>query len=308
MLEIKNFSIGFKRYGGWFGRSELIPIRCLDLEIEPGHIVSVVGESGAGKSLLAHALLGLLPGNARVNGQIRFQGEPLTRRRIGALRGRSIAFIPQSVGFLNPLWRVGGQVARAARLGGKSSREAGEARDLAFERYNLADHVKSMFPHQISGGMARRVLTAAATVGNAELIVADEPTSGMDGENSRKALEHLRRLADGGRSVLLITHDIEAAVAVSDRVAVFRDGVTVETAPAGDFTAAGHLRHPYTRQLFNALPQNEFIGAVNGNGARRRETVGCVCCGECPREDDVCCRSLPPRKEIRDGWVRCHHA
>lgn len=308
MLRVENFSISFKRYGGWFGRTTLVPIRCLDLGIKPGEIVSVVGESGAGKSLLAHALLGLLPGNADVSGEILFRGAPLTPRRIRALRGRAIAFIPQSVGFLNPLWRVGGQVARAARLGGKSAKAAGEARDMAFERYSLAGEVKSMFPHQISGGMARRVLTAAATVGEAELIVADEPTSGMDGENSRSALGYLRRLADGGRSVLLITHDIEAAVTVSDRVAVFRDGVTVEKALAEDFEDAERLRHPYTRQLFSALPGQTFTGAVNGSGRNGEKTSGCVCCGECPKESESCCSSLPPRREVRSGWVRCHHA
>ncbi len=308
MLNIENLSISFKRYGGWFGRTKIVPIRCLDLGVKSGEIVSVVGESGAGKSLLAHALLGLLPGNADVSGKMLFQGTPLTPRRIRALRGRAIAFIPQSVGFLNPLWRVGGQVARAARLGGKSSKAAQEARDRAFHRYSLSEKVKFMFPHQISGGMARRVLTAAATVGEAQLIVADEPTSGMDGENSRSALMYLRRLADGGRSVLLITHDIEAAVTVSDRVAVFRDGVTVEKALAADFGDTAHLRHPYTRQLFSALPGQAFTGAVNGFKRNGEKTAGCVCCGECPQEDASCSHTFPPRREVRSGWVRCHHA
>lgn len=308
MLSIENLSISFKRYGGWFGRTRLVPIRCLDLGIKPGEIVSVVGESGAGKSLLAHALLGLLPGNAEVSGTMLFRGAPLTPRRIRALRGRAIAFIPQSVGFLNPLWRVGGQVVRAARLGGKSAQAAQAARNKAFHRYSLSEGVKSMFPHQISGGMARRVLTAAATVGEAQLIVADEPTSGMDGENSHSALMYLRRLADGGRSVLLITHDIEAAVAVSDRVAVFRDGVTVEKALATDFGDIACLRHPYTRQLFSALPGQAFTRAVNGFKRNGKYTAGCVCCGECPREDASCSHAFPPRREVAGGWVRCHHA
>jgi peptide/nickel transport system ATP-binding protein len=308
MLEINNLSIAFKRYGGWLGRTELRPIRCLDVEIEKGQIVSVVGESGAGKSLLAHAVLGLLPGNARVCGQMRYQGETLTSERIRMLRGREIAFIPQSVGFLNPLQCVGGQVVRAARLSGKNPRQAVFARDRAFTRYGLADDVKSMFPYQISGGMARRVLTAAATVGDASLIVADEPTSGMDAQNSRNALAYLRNLADGGRAVLLITHDIEAAVEISDRVAVFRNGVTVETAQAADFKATDCLRHPYTRQLFCALPHKEFIGAVNGRRPNGGHDQSCAHCGECALEIEVCGQSAPARKQIRNGWVRCHCA
>jgi peptide/nickel transport system ATP-binding protein len=192
MLEINRLSIAFGRYGGWLTRTELHPIRCLDVEIKEGQVVSVVGESGAGKSLLAHAILGLLPGNAKVSGEMRYAGQELNGERIRCLRGREIAFIPQSVGFLNPLWRVGGQVVRAARLGGKAPDQAVAARDRAFARYNLPDTAKAMFPYQISGGMARRVLTAAATVGEARLIVADEPTSGMDAENSRNALAFLR--------------------------------------------------------------------------------------------------------------------
>jgi peptide/nickel transport system ATP-binding protein len=308
MLEINKLSIAFERYGGWLARTELHPIRCLDVEIEKGQVVSVVGESGAGKSLLAHAVLGLLPGNAKVSGRIQYAGQDLTPERIRMLRGREIAFIPQSVGFLNPLWRVGGQVVRAARLGGKNPEQAVAARDGAFARYNLPDTAKVMFPYQISGGMARRVLTAAATVGEAQLIVADEPTSGMDAENSRNALAYLRSLADQGRSVLLITHDIQAAVEVSDKVAVFRDGVTVEVAEAGDFKEPLNLRHPYTRQLFSALPEKEFTGAVNGHLPGAQGSDGCVHQNGCPLEADICRQSAPQRRNVGNGWVRCHHA
>jgi peptide/nickel transport system ATP-binding protein len=308
MLEINRLSIAFERYGGWLARTELHPIRCLDVEIEEGQVVSIVGESGAGKSLLAHAILGLLPGNAKVSGRMQYAGEELTPERIRILRGREIAFIPQSVGFLNPLWRVGGQVVRAARLGGKAPSLAVVARDRAFARYNLPDAAKTMFPYQISGGMARRVLTAAATVGEARLIVADEPTSGMDAENSRNALAYLRNLADQGRSVLLITHDIQAAVDVSDKVAVFRDGVTVEVAEAGDFKEPGRLRHPYTCQLFCALPEKEFTGAVNGRLPAGQGGEGCVHRNGCPLEEAICRQSAPERRDLRNGWVRCHHA
>lgn len=308
MLEINNLSIAFSRYGGWISRSELHPIRCLDLDIKKGQIVSVVGESGAGKSLLAHAILGLLPANARVSGQMRYAGEDLDPTRINQLRGRKIAFVPQSVGFLNPLRRVGGQVARAARLSGKDAIQAAAARDEAFARYRLDADVKSMFPYQISGGMARRVMTAAATVTDADLIVADEPTSGMDRKNSRIALDYLRQLADQGRGVLLITHDIEAALTVSDSVTVFLNGVSVETAQSQDFKTFDGLRHPYTRKLLSALPGRLFTDAVNGHSSGWRPGQGCVHYGSCPLEKQTCGHVVPPRKTIRSGWVRCHHA
>jgi peptide/nickel transport system ATP-binding protein len=276
--------------------------------VKRGEIVAVVGESGAGKSLLAHAILGLLPVNATLSGTMHYDGTALTLERIKRLRGREIALIPQSVAFLNPLWRVGGQVARAAYLGGRNSRQAVAARDRAFQRYRLSAGVKAMFPYQISGGMARRVLTAAATVGEARLIVADEPTSGMDTQNSCTALASLRNLADNGKGVLLITHDIDVAVAFSDRVAVFRHGVTVEMAAAGDFKAAAGLRHPYTRQLYSALPGCAFTQAVNGSGPAQPSESGCVNCGNCSRESEICMLSAPPRIDLGQGWVRCHHA
>ena len=106
--------------------------------------------------------------------------------------------------------------------------------------------------------MARRILTATATVGGADLILADEPTNGLDRDRANETLTHLRQLADTGKGVLLITHDIESAISVSDRVTVFYGGVTVEDAQASDFNDTKDLRHPYSRALWNALPGRGF--------------------------------------------------
>jgi peptide/nickel transport system ATP-binding protein len=271
--------------------------------------VAVVGESGAGKSLMAHAVLGLLPKNARVRGDIWFNGKPLTSKRMSRLRGRDIALVPQAVSYLNPLWRVGGQVQRAAQLSGNTRAASRAKRDEAFARYGLAASVKQMFPFQISGGMARRILTATATVGDARLIIADEPTSGLDAENSRISLSYLRDLADAGKGVLLITHDLDAALNVSDKVAVFQNGVTVETVDVEAFKNSRLPCHPYTRELFRALPQNDFTLAVNGRPSLRNgHTMGCAFYGGCPIEKEDCAHVSPPKKDVADGWVRCHHA
>ncbi|MCG8618629.1 MAG: ATP-binding cassette domain-containing protein [Desulfobacterales bacterium] len=258
MLTVNNLSISFTRYGRWLSRRVLHPIKSLDLDVPAGEVTAVVGESGAGKSLLAHAVLGLLPANARIGDSIRFNGEPLTRSKAVAFRGKRIALIPQSVAFLNPLRQVGNQVRRAAVLSGRDKTAAATRTAAAFRRYGLDPRVDRQFPFELSGGMARRVLTAAAVVGNAELIIADEPTTGLDTTCIERSLSHLKRLADQGKAVLLITHDIGAAIRIADRVAVFKDGKTLAVEKAENFKAPERLSHPYARQLFYALPENGF--------------------------------------------------
>ena len=307
MLDIQDLSIRFTRYIFGLKKKETCVVQGLDLSIAPGQVMAVIGQSGAGKSLLAHALLGILPRNARVEGRVLFKGKPLTPERLAALRGREIALIPQSITALNPLLRVGVQVARAARLSGVSKKDAPTTVNRAFSRYLLQKEVATWFPFQLSGGMARRVLTATATVGMADLILADEPTSGLDPITAREALGHLRELADTGKAVLLITHDIETALQVADMVTVFCAGTTVEVARADDFKGLDQLRHPYTRALWNALPVNNFVGTMKPI-ERTSDTTGCpfqICCN---KQDAVCSHSTPELKLSGAGRVRCHHA
>ncbi|BDQ33517.1 oligopeptide/dipeptide ABC transporter ATP-binding protein [Pseudodesulfovibrio portus] len=307
MLTVNNLSIEFKRYGSGWRRAPLHPVRDLSLQIGHGEIVAVVGSSGSGKSLLAHAVLGLLPKNARITGDILFKGEAVTPRSIPRLRGRQIALIPQSVAYLNPLSRVGRQVYRASRLSGQCCRSAARNTDTAFARYRLENEVKAMFPFQVSGGMARRVLTATATAGDAALLIADEPTTGLDPAVARQSLHHLRELADSGKSIMLITHDLDAAVTIADRVAVIYAGTTVEMASARDFREREKLRHPYTQALWNALPQQNF-GFVPGNQPMEdRAVAGCIYGDRCPKKTAECLGPQPLRP-VGDGQVRCCHA
>ena len=259
MLSVRNLSVAFTRYDRGLRQRDLVAISDLELSVSAGEVVAVVGASGAGKSLLAHAILGVLPANARVGGDIAFKGAPLTTARAEALRGREIALVPQSVAYLNPLLRVGRQVRRAAELAGRPRREAADVAEAQFEAYWLGAEVARRYPFEVSGGMARRVLMATATAGRADLLIADEPTNGLDGPVARESVQMLRAWADAGKAVILITHDIETALSVADRVAVFRDGRTVEVAPASAFEGAGErLANPYSRALWRALPQNDF--------------------------------------------------
>lgn len=312
MLHISNLSVGFRRSDDVRGNRHLEAIRSLHLRLAAGEIMAVIGESGSGKSLLAQALLGILPENATTDGDISFRGHTLQREDLHRLRGRDIALIPQSVAYLNPLRPVGRQVERAAFLAGLREHEARQARETAFVRYGLAPRVSRQYPHQISGGMARRVLTATATSGQAELIVADEPTTGLDQITIRESLGHLRELADNGKAVLLITHDIAAALEVADRVMVLLHGTTVEIASADDFLY-DRLRHPYTRTLWRALPQNDFMDIDDRVPAVCAATghvpqTGCVHAPRCSLATQPCTESRPKLRELHNGLVRCHHA
>jgi len=307
MLSVKNLSIEFTRYGAGLQRRALHPVRDLSLAVAAGEIVAVVGSSGSGKSLLAHAVLGLLPANARATGEILFRNQPVTPHTVARLRGRQIALIPQSVAYLNPLAKVGRQVYRASRLSGQCCRDAFRSTDRAFDRYRLESGVKSMYPFQVSGGMARRVLTATATAGDADLLIADEPTTGLDAAVARQSLTHLRELADSGKGVMLITHDIDAAVAIADRVAVIYAGTTVELAPACAFAGGGRLLHPYTRALWNALPQQNFRYVAGNQPMEDSLVEGCIYAGRCAGRTEEC-RMPQPLRAVDGGQVRCCHA
>ena len=303
MLEVENLSISFLQYQTGLKQRTLQVISDLNIKINAGEILAVVGSSGSGKSLLAHAILGILPKNALVSGTILYKWKELTPERQKELRGNEIALIPQSVNFLDPLMRVGAQVCSPVHGSG-----AKEIQKRIFARFSLDSNVEKLFPFQLSGGMARRVLVASAVVGGAKLIIADEPTPGLHPEVVQETLRHLRELADDGCAVMLITHDIGTALHVADNIAVFYTGTTVEVAPAGDFSGKGEsLRHPYTRALWNALPQNGFIPVSGFQPSHSEQLKGCLFEPRCSTRTSDCMSKLPEMRELRDGKVRCHH-
>jgi peptide/nickel transport system ATP-binding protein len=307
MLDIKNLSICFSSYGLGLKKRTVQAIRSLDLSVYKKEVLAVVGQSGAGKSLLAHALLGILPRNASLSGDLTFKGKKLTPKDMALLRGREIALIPQSMTYLNPLLKVGVQIARAAELSGVSSKDSWKATLEALRRYRLEEKIARQFPFQLSGGIARRILTATATIGGADLILADEPTNGLDKTTAGETLGRLRELADAGKAVLLITHDIEAALSIADRVTVFCGGVTVEDARASDFNGSGKLRHPYSRALWDALPARGFVESLPKRTAYSAMD-GCPFIFSCEKSTALCETSLPGIKNLNQGRVRCHHA
>lgn len=307
LLTVDGFSLTFVQYETGLRRRRLEVITGLDLEVDTGELVAVVGSSGSGKSLLAHALLGVLPANAVEGGRIDYDGAPLDAPRRKALRGREIALIPQSVMFLDPLARVGAQAERAAVLA--RAADPADAAGTAFRRLDLPDGVAARYPHELSGGMARRVLTATATIGTPRLVVADEPTPGLHPAMVTETLAGLRRIADGGAAVVLITHDLLRALEVSDRIAVFYAGTTVEVAPASSFSGDGAaLRHPYTRALWQALPEHGFEPLPGAQPPTTDLPHGCLFADRCPLVVPECRERRPEARQVGPSLVRCIRA
>lgn len=304
LLEVSGLNISFMQYGKGMRSTASETVRDLSVSADAGQVTAVVGASGSGKSLLAHAIMGILPDNARVSGTVVYDGSPLDAKRLDRLRGREIALVPQSVNHLDPLMRVGAQV----RITADGPLPASRLRDI-FRRLRLSDRAERMFPHQLSGGMARRVLVSTAVAGGARLVIADEPTPGMQAEDAEQAMSMLRELADQGAAVLLITHDIGAALPVADRVAVFYAGTTVEVAAAEDFAGdGGGLRHPYSRALWRALPQNGFAPPSGSPLPAQAVTEGCPFAPGCEIAARLCKERMPAVQRLRGGEARCHHA
>lgn len=301
ILEIDELSVSFLQYEN--SRSsrqiELPVISRLSVSVHAGEIVAVVGSSGSGKSLLAHAILGMLPYNAKTSGEMYFDGELLTKERIEHLRGNRIAFVPQSTTYLDPLMNVGTQVS-----GSKKDRTLREKQRGLFERYGLGTEVDEKYPFECSGGMTRRVLLTSALMGNPELIIADEPTPGMDLALAKQSMADFRAFADEGNGVLLITHDIELALEVADRIAVFYAGTTVEEALVSDFAAEETLRHPYTKALWRALPQNGFTPLPGTQPYVKEMPKGCPFGPRCAQYSAQCQGEIPMQR-VGCGTVRC---
>ena len=303
LLEIHDLSVSFRMYDGALEQRDLQVISDLHLTVRPGEIVAVAGSSGSGKSLLASAILGILPGNATVHGHLHYKGEELTMERQAQLRGSEIALVPQSVAFLDPLMKIGPQAD-----GHKKPRPTQKRKSL-FRRFDLPEKTEKLYPFQLSGGMARRVLVSTALITGAELIIADEPTPGMSLDQALEALQMFREMANNGKAVILITHDIDLAFEFADRVAVFYAGTTVETAPSADFrTGPEALRHPYSKALWRALPQNGFEPIDGFQPYAANLPKGCLFAPRCPFATEECHRSIPPAEEVRGGEVRCFHA
>ncbi|KKG12785.1 peptide ABC transporter ATP-binding protein [Methanosarcina sp. 2.H.T.1A.6] len=306
LLKVEDLSLSFIQYASGLRQTELKVICNLSIEAYRGEILAVVGSSGSGKSLLAHAILGILPSNAKLDVKMEYNGKKLTQEIKEEIRGKEIALIPQATTYLDPLMRISNQV-----IGCVEEKNEGLMKKVqreVFQRYDLKPDVDRMFPHELSGGMTRRVLVSTAVMSSAKLIIADEPTPGLDEKTLNETLSYFKDMANKGCAVILITHDIEAALKISDKIAIFYAGTVLEVANVEDFKNNGeNLRHPYTRALWNALPQNNFQ-AIKGHQPMQDEVIdGCIFYERCSKKNELCSKGIPQFKSINGGVVRCNN-
>ncbi len=294
-------------------------VRGVDLRLGKGERLSLVGESGCGKSMTALSILGLLPSPPMVltGGRILFKGQDLGKCSAGdwgKIRGAEIGIVFQEpVTSLNPVMTVGEQIEEVIQLHSGSEDPAARVLELLGE-VGLSDapRVARQYPHQLSGGMCQRVMIAMAIACGPSLLIADEPTTALDVTVQAQILDLLaRETSRRGMAVLLITHDLRIAREYSDRVVILYAGKVVEEgSPEAIFD---HPQHPYTEGLLAALPRysakgRELASIVGNVPTPFAFFTGCAFADRCPRVADKCRKSEPWLEETGEGHkARCFY-
>jgi len=306
LLEIKGLKTHFKTDDGW-----LHAVDGVDISIDRGETVGVVGESGCGKSVTAKTVMKLIdmPPGKIVAGQVLWKGRdlvPLPPEAMQKIRAKEISIIFQEpMTSLNPVYTVGEQIAESLRLH--------EAMDRAVEMLKLVriptpERRVRDYPHQFSGGMRQRVMIAIALACKPQLVIADEPTTALDVTIQAQILDLLQRLKDEmGMAVMLITHAMGVVAEVAQRVVVMYAGKVVEEAPVKALFA--HPRHPYTQGLIRSIPRIDLdaqhkvrLEAIPGTVPKLIEPAeGCRFAARCKHARAECRQATPPLREVAPG-------
>ncbi|UTW13665.1 dipeptide ABC transporter ATP-binding protein [Marinobacterium rhizophilum] len=313
LMHVQHLSLGYRNPQG----ALVQVLRDINLSITPGESLALVGESGCGKSTLALALMGFLRSGSQVlNGQILFQNADLLQlqaRDLVALRGRRIGLIPQNAGqSLTPSMTIGRQLEEALRLHANLPRAAWRARSLALlqqVRLPAPDAILTRYPHQLSGGQQQRVAIAMALAGKPELLVLDEPTTGLDVTTQAHILELLRDLSQQlGTTLVFVSHDLGAVARISDRIAVMYAGEVVELGSSR--AVLRQPAHPYTRGLLASIPRLDSPGlppSMPGYPPRTGSAGNtCAFAARCPDVRPQCRERPAPFTDSQAHAVRCH--
>ncbi len=313
LLEIQQLKTYFNT-----GDGLLKAIDGIDISIDAGETLALVGESGCGKSMTALSILRLVPDPGRiVEGKIIFSDEDLLllpEEEIRRIRGNRIAMIFQEpMTSLNPVFRVGEQICEVLRLHrGMDRSEATQAARELLEQVGIPEPGQRLsdYPHQLSGGLRQRVMIAMALACDPQLLIADEPTTALDVTIQAQIMDLLAELQGSrGMATLLISHDLGVVAESADRVAIMYAGLIVETATATELFA--NPLHPYTQGLLSCIPrlgeQRERLEPIPGQVPDVRNLpAGCSFRDRCPVAFEPCEQKCPPLLEVEPGhWARC---
>jgi peptide/nickel transport system ATP-binding protein len=324
LLEIRNLQVGFPAIGRM-----VTAVDDVSFSIAAAESLALVGESGSGKSVTALAIMRLLVPQARVGGTIRFEGQDLAvldPEQMRRIRGSRIAMIFQEpMTALNPVMRVGDQIAEAILAHADAKQESGGVSSRARKRRAWERAVEALrvvaiaepdrrardYPHQLSGGMRQRVMIAMAVVNRPQMLIADEPTTALDVTVQAQILELLAELQQRfSLAMLFISHDLAVVSKVASRVAVMYAGRIVESAPAEQIFR--NAIHPYTRGLLNSVPtlrtdRSRPLKTIEGTvPSPAALPPGCGFAPRCELRIESCDLDPPPLIEVAPGhWARC---
>lgn len=313
ILEIKNLDLFFR-----FDDKEYQALYDINLNFEKGKLHSIVGESGCGKTMTMMSVIRLLPKTAFIkNGQVLFNGENLLdykESKMRDIRGNKIALIPQDpMTSLNPLYTVGNQLIEAIQAHRKVSnhqalRKAKEVMDLV--KIPDADNKLKMYPHEFSGGMKQRIIIGMALACNAELIIADEPTTALDVTIQKQIMDLISELQKEYKTtIILISHDLALVSNYADTISVMYSGRVVEQAVSGEFFK--NTQHPYSIALLNSLPGDDSkqkLNIISGSPPNIQETItGCKFHPRCSLFETGICDERIPSLEAKspDHFCAC---
>lgn len=313
LLRLENLSVDYRVRDGY-----LSAVRNVNLTVNTGEILAIVGESGCGKSTIAHSIMRLLPDhNEHISGKIVFKGRDLTGltdREMVGIRGKEIGMIFQNpMDSLNPVYRTGFQVYEALMLDMKDSRAAWDRVVELYRIVRMPDAEKwiESYPHELSGGMRQRVMIAMMLARNPQFLIADEPTTALDVTIEAQIMDVLSSLKDQlDTSVLLITHNFGTVAEVADRIAVMYAGQVVEQGSV--YEIFDNPLHPYTYLLMQALPRRTKregrLQTIEGTVPRLTEIKeGCRFANRCSFAKDVCFRTDPPEVRVSGEHSYCCH-
>jgi len=286
----------------------------VSFSLEEGEIIGLIGESGSGKTTIAHSIMGLLPENAKRSGGVSYRGTDLTalpEHEMDAFRWTDIAIVFQnSLEVLNPVMKVGVQVCEPMiRRRGMGAGEAEVRCEELFQMVGLDPAWMETYPHQLSGGMRQRVLLAMALSCDPEVLILDEVTSALDAFTRKEIRDLLLDLQRSrGYSMVLISHDISFVSSMASRVMVLYAGRAMEVGPTRDVITAP--RHPYTRGLANSTPDifiYKDMWGIPGDASGGNSDAGCLFRARCTQAIDACRHSPPGFVSCGNGWkVACH--